>query len=136
VIAPWALGLAVLALTGAAIVASSRRHGARRLDEEMSLLLLAVFLVLPFSWEHHLVLALPACLVCLDTFILAKQPAGRKTLAIASLFVLAWEIPFDDPSLAHGALVLIISIKTYAVAALWGLLALRLRRAAGDGAPA
>jgi alpha-1,2-mannosyltransferase len=91
------------------------------LDLEFSVMLLAMFLVAPLSWTHHVVYALPAAFVILRRLAAASEPPYALAAAAAAAFVLAWDVPYGYTSLrAHPALeILMISPKFYAVLTLW-----------------
>jgi hypothetical protein len=102
----------------AAVHRSTQRFGDSRLAIEFSLLLVVVFLVTPFSWEHYLVFLLPAAIIVLRHLVEATALDWRDIAAAGGLLLLAWPVPFHDPALRRGALRLLISAKFYGVAIL------------------
>lgn len=102
----------------------------RLLDLEFALVLLTMYLVAPLSWMHHLVYVLPAVFVALYRLLPWERNYLWGTVVAGSTFVLAWNLPFDFPSLGAGITrTLMMSLKFYAVAALWAYTAWRLYRA-------
>jgi len=105
-----------------------------RLDIELSLCLVTMFLVAPYSWLHHLVLILPALLVAVRLFVDSSDARALGTAAVVAAFVLAWNIPCDAAILQRGALSLLISTDFFCVTVIWSYLVLRLRRATSRAA--
>lgn len=88
---------------------------------------LLTLMIAPLTWEHHLVFALPAI-----GLFLSRSENRRDTLTVLmmlSLFLISWKIPFDHPFLMTGGRrTFIISVKLYAIIALWiGSLIAQLR---------
>ena len=80
--------------------------------------LTAMFLIAPFSWDHHLVLILPAI------FIAIYEAWNRKLyialpVLLGTSFFLALNFNFNNPSFREGWRTLLISAKLYAVAIVW-----------------
>ncbi len=123
---PWAAK--ALPLAAAAVVLGvlvwlavrlTRRRETRYLNDEFATALLAMFLVAPLSWEHHLVFVLPAALLAL-IHLLTGNPSTRSALGLGLvLFVLAWPMEFLFRLPTSGLVGLLVSLKGYAVAALW-----------------
>jgi alpha-1,2-mannosyltransferase len=111
-----------------------RRHApsggdGTRIDLELSILSVWIFLAAPASWTHHLVMLLPAALVLLRDAVLdpAQPPTSRAT---AGLVLLVLALTLDDlipPELRTSSQAL-MSLMTIAVLALWLLLVERLHR--------
>jgi len=99
----------------AAVHRSTQRFGDSRLAVEFSLLLMIVFLVTPFSWEHYLVFLLPAAIIVLSHLVEATALDWQDIAAAGGLLLLAWPVPFHDAALRRGALRLLISAKFYGV---------------------
>ena len=129
----------VLTLTGIsawALVGSmrSRRLGpagghAMRIDLELSILSVWIFLAAPASWTHHLVMLLPAALVLLrDAVLDPAQPPGSRLTAGLVLMVLALTLDDLIPRELRVSSQAIMSLMTFAVLSLWLLLVQRLRR--------
>jgi Na+/glutamate symporter len=77
-----------------------------------------MFLIAPFSWDHHLVLILPAI------FIAIYEAWNRKLyialpVLLGTAFFLALNFNFNNPSFREGWRTLLISAKLYAVAIIW-----------------
>jgi hypothetical protein len=100
---------------------SSRRRdgGVKTLDLEVAMYLQMMFLVAPLSWEHHIVYVLPSALMTIQ--MLFKDGARKRVLVpvLASLFVLAWDIPRDEMFNLSGVLAITNTIKFFAVFVLW-----------------
>jgi Glycosyltransferase family 87 len=89
------------------------------LDFQFASLLIVMYLVAPFSWEHHLVFILPSIILGMLYCILAEESLFLRLLVAFSTLLLAWPIAFYDPVLKTGYLTLLISTKFYAVILLW-----------------
>ena len=129
----------VLALTGVsawAVIGSMRRRrldpavgDATRIDLELSILSVWIFLAAPASWTHHLVMLLPPALVLLRDAVLDRaQP--RTSRATAGLVLLVLALTLDDlvPRELRTSSQAIMSLMTIGVLALWLLLVERLHR--------
>lgn len=89
------------------------------LDMDFALFLLTIYLVAPLSWEHHLVFVLPAIFVAL-AHIFSQQESWQKTLWVAApAFMIAWPIHLDNAGWEAHVAHLFLSLKFYAVLALW-----------------
>jgi hypothetical protein len=123
----YPLAAAVGAATvGLALLSAREGQGERTLDADVSLFLLMTFLVAPLSWEHHLVYALPAALFAIH--LLLKGPT-RPVVALgvlASLFVIAWDLPRDETFPLQGVLGLSNAVKFFAAFGLWLFMAKRM----------
>ncbi len=121
-IVPYTLCIALLMITLLPMRRlASRGPINRHLEAEFSLVLAAMFLVSPASWEHHLVWLLPSALCALFLAMEGHHRGARLLLALVALcaFAVAWPLRFASPLLANGLLTLGISVKMYAVAGLW-----------------
>jgi alpha-1,2-mannosyltransferase len=132
-------GAMVLALAGVSawvIIGSMRQRrldpiasDATRIDLELSILSVWIFLAAPASWTHHLVMLLPPALVLLREAVLdpAQRPTSRAT---AGLVLLVLALTLDDliPLEQRTSSQAIMSLMTIDVLALWLLLVERLRR--------
>lgn len=119
-IVPYVLCSALVAAAVALCVAAGRRRDAAgALPIQVSLLLATLFMAAPLSWEHHLVFVLPVALLSLQRAV--AHDGCRVWLAVVALaaVVLAWDLPLESPEIASGIWTLGISIKLYAVFALW-----------------
>ena len=100
-----------------------------RIDLELSILSVWIFLAAPASWTHHLVMLLPAALVLLRDAVLdpAQPPSSRLT---AGLVLMVLALTLDDliPRELRVSSQAIMSLMTFAVLSLWLLLVERLRR--------
>ena len=133
----YALAIVVLLLS---LYAVSRAHlGAAppSIDADdlgFCLFLATMFLTGSFSWEHHLVFALPG--LALLVLSALRQPRGASELAALAACVpgILVTLPLNHPLLRHGWAQALVSIRTYAVIVLWSMLWLRLRaREPGKG---
>jgi hypothetical protein len=111
---------------GLAFLSSRRGQGERTLDADVSLFLLMTFLIAPLSWEHHLVYALPAALFAIDFLLKGQARPPSALLALAAIFVIAWELPRDDWFTLQGVLGLANALKFLAAFGLWLFVAKRL----------
>jgi alpha-1,2-mannosyltransferase len=116
-------------LLSLAIVGVSVWHAVRRregqtnpvdVDWQISMFLVILYLVAPFSWEHHGVFILPAILIGFKRLL----PVWRSRMVVGMILlfsagVLAWYLPFQSPRLTTGLPTLLISIKLYAALGLW-----------------
>jgi len=120
---------------------AARRADRRLLDLEFSLYLLAMFMVGPLAWEHHLVYVLPAILVAVYRFVVVGRSKILMFLVSLSAFALAWEWPLGHPRLQHGWMTLAASVKLYGVAIIWLILCgaiwheMRVTRVVGEAPP-
>lgn len=139
---PWAAKLVPYLLSGAVLLITYAlllglqlylskdkridKHQITTLDWEISILLIAMYLVAPFSWDHHLVFLLPAIYVATLSVLGTKhQVAWLIPLSIVAL-VLASDYPFNHPLFHSGTFTLLISLKFYAVTLLWAIYCLYL----------
>ena len=127
VIVPYILSGIVLLITFSLIIIVTRdkemlaKYRKEIMDWEISFLLIAMFLVAPFSWDHHLVFLLPAIFVVLFHFLgTKKEYLWLVPLVIVSI-MLAANYPFHAPRFHVGRATLLISAKFYAVVVLWGI---------------
>nr|WP_242513403.1 glycosyltransferase family 87 protein [Halochromatium salexigens] len=107
-------------------------RGALDHDLELSLISIAVFLIAPASWTHHLVLLLPAALVVLRERVLAPSRAVSSRFA-AGLVLAVLALTLDDliPREIRVSSLPLMSLMTVAVIALWLLLAEQLWQRSG-----
>lgn len=105
----------------------SQPRGAIDHDLELSLISIAVFLIAPASWTHHLVLLLPAALVLLRDRVLAPDLAPSSRFA-AGLVLAVLALSLDDliPREIRVSSLPLMTLMTVAVIALWLLLAEQL----------
>ncbi|MEA1048736.1 glycosyltransferase family 87 protein [Lamprobacter modestohalophilus] len=109
-------------------------RGAIDHDIELSLISIAVFLISPASWTHHLVILLPAALVLLRDRVLAPGLAPSSRFA-AGLVLAVLALTLDDliPREIRVSSLPLMSLMTVAVIALWLLLAEQLWQRSGLG---
>ncbi|MBK1616957.1 hypothetical protein CKO42_00535 [Lamprobacter modestohalophilus] len=109
-------------------------RGAIDHDIELSLISIAVFLISPASWTHHLVLLLPAALVVLRDRVLAPGLAPSSRFA-AGLVLAVLALTLDDliPREIRVSSLPLMTLMTVAVIALWLLLAEQLWQRSGLG---
>lgn len=120
---------------GCSYLASRRRDADRFIDFEFSLYLLAMFMVAPLSWEQHLIFVLPPALIAIYLLFINRQSYLTYMFVIPSLLILYYALPLASPALANGALTLAISIKLYAVTAIWFFFVLQVYRSSEEEAP-
>ena len=94
------------------------RNQPSSLEIHFSLWLLAIFLIAPISWDHHLVLILPAIFIALLQATHHKWHGWTFLLGAVACF-LALNVDFNQPALREGWLTLFISSKLYAVTVFW-----------------
>jgi hypothetical protein len=80
--------------------------------------LLAMFLIAPISWDHHLVLILPAIYIAFLESFKHKWYLALPVLAVLAYF-LSINFDFNNPAFREGWKTLLISAKLYAVVILW-----------------
>ncbi len=85
---------------------------------QFSIWLLAMFMVAPISWDHHLVLILPAIYIAFHEAFKRKWYFTLPILTGLAYF-LALNFDFNNPAFRDGWRTLLISAKLYAVALLW-----------------
>jgi hypothetical protein len=110
-----------LAVVGVTLYSSwrLRRVGNGESDDEIATYLLMIFLVAPLSWDHHLVYILPAVVLAIRYLVSGKVGPKGSTIMTVALFLVAWNIPLDQPGWKDGWWTLLISVKFYSVIALW-----------------
>jgi hypothetical protein len=123
--------LVLLVVSAWALYRSMRREnrGPRDRDLELSLISLFVFLASPASWTHHLVMLLPAALVMLRDVVLdPNEPRSQRLIVALILAFIA--VTFEDliPSDMRTSSLLMMSLMTVAILALWLLTVVRLLR--------
>lgn len=118
----YAAALVILALSYGAIL-RWREKRTETIDVAFSVTLFAMFVVAPLSWIHHAVYVLPAAMVLLQRSWCSPRPWVAGSVVLAGAFTLAWDLPFDYPSLhAHPALlVTLMSYKLYGAIGLWAV---------------
>lgn len=125
------VGLATVALS---FLSARRGTGAKTLDLEVATYLQMTFLVAPLSWEHHLIYVLPSALLSIRILLRDGAPPLMLASVLASLFVLAWDLPRDEMFFLSGALAATNTIKFFAVFILWAFCAGKLHEAVRAGA--
>ena len=100
------------------------------LDQEFALFLLTLYLVAPLSWEHHLVFVLPAVFLALAGVFSRQESLQRTLWAAVPAFLIAWPIHLDNAGWEKHVFHLFLSLKFYAVLALWLFFAASLARMA------
>jgi hypothetical protein len=117
---PYVLCTALVAASVALCVAAGRRRDpAAALPIQIALLLATLYMAAPLSWEHHLVFVLPVALLALQRAVEPDECRVWLGVVVLSAVVLAWDLPLESPEIASGVWTLGISIKLYAVFALW-----------------
>jgi hypothetical protein len=119
-ILPYLLcGFVGLITTFAIWRAQSHENG---VDMQFSIWLAAIFMIAPFSWDHHLVTLLPAIYAAFHEAFERRMYFALPILVGAAGF-LALNFDFNNPFFREGWRTLLISAKLYAVAILWVFLA-------------
>ncbi len=96
----------------------SQHSGRPFSHNEFGLYLFTMFLIAPWSWAHHMVFLLPAIIPLVVT--LAKQTVSRVTLiAVVALIIISVDFPYGLEFFYKPSLNWFISIKLFAVVALW-----------------
>ena len=123
----WLSSLLVILVSLGISASAPKTEGRKRyVHYEFSIILLAVFIAAPFSWDHHLVMTLPAVLFALSLLVFTeKNKLGILALGI-SIFFLGWGLPLSSPDLKKGLLTLGISVKFYAAFGIWIYLVLKM----------
>jgi hypothetical protein len=94
----------------------------RRINLEFSTFLILTFLVAPLAWEHHLMYVTPAVIVALlAVFRDRPRPATSwtPTLVLLIACLLGWPMTIGKLPLPRIPQILAVSLKLYAVIALW-----------------
>lgn len=96
----------------------NNRPQRRYVNEEIATVLLAIFLIAPLSWEHHLVFVLPAALLAVVHIF-----RGRMSVYVAipvglAAGILAWPLSFLFRIEGGGLASLLVSLKFYSTVAL------------------
>jgi hypothetical protein len=86
---------------------------------EISLLLALMILASPFSWDHSLVLILPAIYIAVQHFVSNGKFSLWLLLAGGAILLLGFDYPYHNPLFRTGYRTLLISGKLYAVGILW-----------------
>jgi hypothetical protein len=119
----WLSSLLVLLVSlGISTLAQKTEERKRYIHYEFSILLLAVFIVAPFSWDHHLVMILPAVLFALSLLVSTEKNRLAILAVGVSVLLLGWGLPLASPDLKKGLLTLGISVKFYAALGIWAYL--------------
>ena len=118
--APYiAAGLAVFVSLAATWMLSHRGgSNPNNLNIAFCIWLLTIFLVAPFSWDHHLVHLLPVILLGVQLAWKNKKIV-QLLFSIAIAFFLAYNFPSNDPFFRRGVWTLLISSQLFAVGLLW-----------------
>ena len=123
---PWVTSALPLVLSGGMILLSmivsylgSKKRMQNNIDLQFSFWLLVTFMVAPISWNHHLVMVLPAIFV-LSKYCLDNGPNRVSCLVVYGMALfLAYNYPFSHPAFREGYKTLLISGQLYAIALLW-----------------
>ena len=127
----YVLALLAVGYTLAACWRAHERSDRAGRDVQWSAMLCVMYLVAPLSWDHHLVIILPACLVALRSLMSGAGSTWLRIVVAAALCAVAWVLPFQDDALKRGWMPLLISMKFYAVVILWSYLVSTLWRQYG-----
>jgi alpha-1,2-mannosyltransferase len=103
-------------------------HKDKFIDFEFALFLLTMYLVAPFSWDHHLVFIIPAALLAILSLLSSRHSLLKLFSVGLCIFLVAWPIPVYSSLLQHGLLQLGASTKLYAVFGLWTFFVITLTR--------
>jgi len=129
-VVPYFLSAVVAALSLGWCWRSARKFGVKQVDVHMAVMLTMLYLVAPFTWEHHGVFILPVVLIMLQRLLpVWREHLISLTVLSMSAFVLAWYLPFQSPKLAQGWPTLLISIKFYAAVGIWAVAVILPRKA-------
>ncbi len=128
---PLGISVALVGLASLA-VCDRRGRGERRMALELGLLVAAILLVSPISWDHYQILLLP--LLGLSLFGYPSMlGASRETLRVVALTVVLSTIQVAAYPYAERA-PLLVSLGLYSTLILWSYTALRLARGEGQAA--
>ncbi|MDB5357173.1 MAG: hypothetical protein JWN24_3626 [Phycisphaerales bacterium] len=131
------VAIACLATFWAAYRSTRQRDGQRnsdgpsRIDLEFSAFLVLTFLVAPLAWEHHLVYVVPAIVVAILIVLRERITLAMNwnfTIIFAAACVIGWPLAIGKLPLPRLPQILLVSVKLYAVLAIWAFLLLRLGR--------
>jgi alpha-1,2-mannosyltransferase len=121
----YALALGIVGLSFAGIRALRRCPSEIRINRGFALLLPAMFLVSPLSWEHHLVFVLPSVVIALNIVVnRSRSFITLSCLLAVCILGIALPLPIDHPFLRHDPWIHLISFRTYTVVLLWVVLLL------------
>jgi alpha-1,2-mannosyltransferase len=124
--APVLLSAIVGLVTFAVIYLRSKKRPEDRLDDEISLILVTMFLVAPISWDYHLTFVIPAILIALYRVTVLENDRLWLILIAATSLLLAFNYPFALPAFRQGVLSLLISAKFFAICVIWLFFVLKL----------
>jgi len=125
----YAISILVIMITTGLCYLSSKRNDAKKLIHlEFSLYLLTMFMVSPFSWEHHLAFVLPSIILIMYLLVYSEDNIVFVIIVGLSSLLLAWKLPIAHPLFTKGILTFGISIKLYAVISLWIYLVIKLNK--------
>ncbi|MDA1330004.1 MAG: DUF2029 domain-containing protein [Chloroflexi bacterium] len=117
--APYiATGIVMLVSLAATWLLSRRGDDPNNLNIAFCVWLLAIFLVAPFSWDHHLVHLLPVILIGVQ-LAWKRRKVFPLLFTIAIALFLAYDFPSNDPFFRRGIWTLLISSQLFAVGMLW-----------------
>ena len=129
----YGLSLAVVGLSLVAVRRMRSSPAETRIDRGFALMLPAMFLVSPLAWEHHLVFVLPSLVVGFGLLLRGRRfSVPSACLLGACTLAIALPLPIDNPALQQEPWFHLVSLRTYAVFALWVFLLLAKRPVAGD----
>jgi hypothetical protein len=121
----WAVYAACAAIAAIALATSwraRRRSSPESIDMDFALWAATGYLIAPISWDHHLVLVMPAIFVLLKSVLQTPRPwPALAALGIVGVFL---ALPFNsnNPAFRDGARQLLMSMQLYAVIVLWAML--------------
>ena len=119
------VAIIVLITTGVAYI-SSRKTSAlpaerdHRINLEFSAFLILTFLAAPLAWEHHLVYVTPAVMIAILALVRVNRSHRRALSGILLIAcILGWPLSIGKLPLPKIPQILAVSLKFYAVLALW-----------------
>lgn len=134
VVVPCILCGIVVATTAYFVHKTSARHADGTINEEFAAALAAMYLVAPFSWEHHLIFVLPAVIVVIHHLISLREMKIVSMMMGLCLLLLAWP-PQWQGVLTSGPWILLSSAKFFAVLLVWLFSIRNLRAASATNVP-
>ncbi|MEN8006793.1 MAG: glycosyltransferase family 87 protein [Candidatus Krumholzibacteriota bacterium] len=96
----------------------NNRPRRRYVNEEIATVLLAIFLIAPLSWEHHLVFVLPAALLAVVHIFRGRMSVYVAVPVGLATGILAWPLSYLFRIEGGGPMSLLVSLKFYSTVTL------------------
>ena len=119
-IVPLILGGVIAVITlGLAYLNGRKEDSDKMIDFEMAANLIAMNLIAPISWDHHLVLLFPAAVLALNHQLTQERNYFWMLIILATTILIGYQYPFSSYRFREGIATLWISMKVYATLLLW-----------------